>query len=261
MELKLDQLHTYLQCPLKYQLKYEKGLEGEAADSMIYKDAVHKTISYFYFSLMGQRLPTGKQMKDKWANLWAGNVTDDIGEFLLKERAATKRSRPDKYGKMNIQGFEMVHNFYHINKDDPGIPIAVDHEYRVPIGGITLVGKFELIREKLDKTLGTRFIEIVDFKTGSDLVDPFLIKHDINLTVASYAFQNLFQSREDRLTYHYLKTGKEIHTSRDANEFARLEKIVYGVAEGIARKHFFPNHNFMCKTCPVQSVCDRVKFN
>lgn len=258
MELTLDQIHTYLHCPLKYQIRHEQGVSGGIGGTVFYKEAVHKAISYFYFSLMGERMPTPKQMKDKWAYLWAGSQTEDTNDFLLKER---QYQAPNKHSKLNTQGFEMIHNFYHMNKDDPGIPIAVDHEYRVPIANVMVVGNFELIREKLDKSLSTRFIEIVDFKTGNDAVDPFLIKHDMNLSIASYAFQNLFQSREDRLTYYYLKTGKEIYTQRDDSDFARLEKTVHGVAEGIAKKHFYPNHNFMCKSCPVKDVCGRVKFN
>lgn len=208
---------------------------------------------------MGGRLPTAKQMKDKWANLWSDQI-ENKDEFLLKERRRKATKLTPVQSKLNINGFEMVHNFYHINKDTPGTPIAVDHEYRVPIAGVNIKGKFELIRETIDKSLSTRFIEIVDYKTGSDAVDPFLVTHDINISIASYAFRNLFQAKEDRLTYHYLKTGKEIYTSRDEKEFDRVKKIVEGVAEGITKGHLYPRHTFMCKTCPVKDVCDRVQF-
>lgn len=261
MELHVNELHTYLHCPLKYQLEHVHKLDKETEKSVVFKKAVHKTISSFYFSLMGGIVLTPKQMKDKWATIW-GEIQDgkkSVGDILLtpKQHNGTKRA-PDKY---NLQGFEMVHNFHHYNKDNPGTPIAVDLEYRVPIGGVTLVGKFELIREKVDKNAGTRFIEIVDFKTGNDsTTDPFSVRHDINLTIASYAFRNLFQSEEDRLLYHYLKTGREMYTSRDENDFKRLEAIVTGVARGIAGEQFYPRQTFMCKSCPFMYACDRVQF-
>lgn len=253
MELTLDQIHTYLACPLKYQLKYQVGIDGENSESIKYREAVHKTISYFYFSIMGGRIPTAKQMKDKWASLWSEQI-ENKGDFLLKPKMTQSQS------KLNIQGFETIHNFYNLNKDEPGIPIAVDHEFRVPIAGVTITGKFELIRETIDKSRSTRFIEIVDYKTGNE-VDSFLVGHDINISVASYAFRNLFQAKEDRLTYHYLKTGKEIYTSRDDKEFDRLKKVIQGVAEGITKGHLYPRHTFMCKSCPVKDACDRVQFN
>jgi CRISPR/Cas system-associated exonuclease Cas4 (RecB family) len=260
VELHVDELHAYLNCPLKHQFIHVNKLEVEKEKGVLFKEAVHKTISSFYFSLMGERLMTPKQMKDKWASVWGEmqGEKQSVDELLFGSTTGKAKKNPnDRY---NIQGFEMVHNFHHFNKDNPGIPIAVDLEYRVPIGGVTLVGKFELIREKVDKINQTRFIEIVDFKTGNEQTDPFLVNTDINLTIASYAFRNLFQSKEDRLTYHYLKTGKEIYTQRTDNDYKRLEAIVTGVAKGIKDKHFYPRQSFMCKSCELKDICERTRF-
>jgi RecB family exonuclease len=260
MELSLDQIHTYLHCPTEYNFKYEKNLSQEEPDSIKYKRAIHKTISYLYFSAMGGFLPSAKQMKDKWASLW-GEEKDgkkNLTDTILKERTYLSRiSSTDKY---TVQGMELIHNFYHYNKENHGIPIAVDHEFRVPIAGVTVTGKFELIRESIDKLSPTRFIEIVDFKTGNEATDMFLVNNDFNLTVMSYAFRNLFQAKEDRLTYNYLKTGKEIHTSRTEKDFDRMKAIVEGVAEGIANKRFYPRQTFMCKSCPFKDTCDIASF-
>jgi CRISPR/Cas system-associated exonuclease Cas4 (RecB family) len=260
MELTLDQIHTYLQCPALYDFKYGMNLEGEESDTIAYSKSLHKTVSYFYFTLMSGMIPTAKQMKDKWASIWNEhkNGLADITESLLKERQY-KRDRP-KMDKQIVQGMEAIHNFYHFNKDNPGTPIAVDHEYRVPIAGVTIKGKFELIRESIDKSTSNRFIEIVDFKTGNEATDAFLINHDLNLTMMSYAFRNLFQSEEDRLVLSYLKSGKEIYVSRSDKEFDRMKAVVEGVAEGLTNKRFYPRQTFMCKSCPFKNVCDVARF-
>lgn len=261
MELSLDQIHTYLHCPTEYDFKYEKKLSQEEPDSIKYKKAIHKTISYLYFNAMGGYLPSAKQMKDKWATIWqeAKEEQRDLSDILLKERLYQTR-RKDTTDKHIVQGMELIHNFYHYNKDNHGIPIAVDHEFRVPIAGVTVTGNFELIRESIDKLSPTRFIEIVDFKTGNEATDMFLVNNDLNLTIMSYAFRNLFQAKEDRLTYNYLKTGKEIYTSRTDKHFDRMKAIVEGVAEGIANKRFYPRQTFMCKTCPFKDTCDIARF-
>lgn len=261
MEIHVDQLHAYLNCPLKYRFEHVNKLEVEKGRSVLFKEAVHKAISSFYFSLMGERLMSAKQMKDKWASIW-GEVQEgpkDLTEFLLKERGHNERKQ-SKTDKQMVQGFEMIHNFHYYNKDNPGTPIAVDLEYRVPIAGVTLVGKFELIRERVDNEAGTRFIEIVDFKTGNEETDPFLIQNDINLTIASYAFRNLFHAKEDRITYHYLKSGQDVHTQRTEDDYRRLEAIVAGVAKAIQDQHFYPRQSFMCKACDFKDVCARTKF-
>lgn len=259
MELSLDDIHTYLHCPAEFDFKYGKKIPMEETDSVKYKKAIHKTVSYMYFNVMGGRMPTAKQMKDKWATIWQEEKEGikDLSEHLLKER---KYQAPSKVDKHVIQGFEMIHNFHHYNKDNVGIPIAVDHEFRVPIAGVTVTGKFELIRETIDKSSPNRFIEIVDFKTGNEATDMFLVNNDLNLSVMSYAFRNLFQAKEDRLTYNYMKTGKEIYTSRGEKDFDRMKAIIEGVAEGIANKRFYPRQSFMCKNCPFKDVCNIATF-
>lgn len=261
MELTLDQIHTYLQCPASYNFKYGMSLDGEESTTIAYSKALHKTVSYFYFNLMGGLLPSAKQMKDKWATLWNEhkNGPTDLTDVLLKERL-WKSNRKETIDKQIVQGMEAIHNFYHFNKDNPGTPIAVDHEFRVPIAGVTIKGKFELIRESIDKSTSNRFIEIVDFKTGNEATDLFLVNHDLNLTIMSYAFRNLFQSEEDRLTFSYLKTGKEIYTLRSDKEFDRMKAVIAGVAEGIANNRFYPRQTFMCKSCPFKNTCDMARF-
>jgi RecB family exonuclease len=263
MELTLDQIHTYLQCPASYYFKYGMNLDGEESNTIAYSKALHKTVSYFYFNLMGGLLPTAKQMKDKWASIWSEHKDgkQNLTEFLLKEHGNEfTKHKPKTTDKQTVTGMEAIHNFYHYNKDNPGTPIAVDHEFRVPIAGVTIKGKFELIREAIDKSTSNRFIEIVDFKTGNDATDMFLVNHDLNLTIMSYAFRNLFQSEEDRLTLSHLKSGKEIYTLRSDKEFDRMKATIEGVAEGIANKRFYPRQTFMCKSCPFKNTCDMVRF-
>jgi CRISPR/Cas system-associated exonuclease Cas4 (RecB family) len=259
MELSLDQIHKYLNCPTEYDFRYKKNIPVEETENVKYKKAIHKTISYLYFSMMGGWMPSAKQMKDKWATIWEEEKQGelDLTDAILKERSPRNKRETDK---RIIQGYEMIHNFYHYNKDNLGVPIAVDHEFRVPIGGVTVTGKFELIRESLDKSSPNRFIEIVDFKTGNEATDMFLVNNDLNLTVMSYAFRNLFQAKEDRLTYNYMKTGKEIYTSREEKHYDRMKAIIEGVAEGIANERFYPRQSFMCKSCPFKDACDIARF-
>ncbi|MDK2600631.1 PD-(D/E)XK nuclease family protein [Bacillus stercoris] len=259
MEISLDELHAYLHCPMQYQFKYKTPINGEESDSVKFSKALHKTVFYFYYSLMGGWMPSQKQMKDKWANLWRefkeGKI--DPNEFILKEHS----SEPRKADRYVINGYELIHNFYHYNKDNHGIPIVVDREYRVPIAGVTVTGKFELVRESIDKSSPNRFIEIVDFKTGNEITDSFLLRNDLNLTIASYAFRNLFQNaKEDRIVLNYLKTGKQVLTSRSEKDYDRMKAIVEGVAEGIANKRFYPRQTFMCRTCPFKDACGSVRF-
>lgn len=268
MEISLDEIHTYLACPLKYQMQHIDKMGSTPIKAVLYKKAIHKTIYHYFFAAMNGWIPKLSQMKDKWANVWeetmgdGRNPIDDLLSVRLPKMENHKGrtfQRPPE-DKMRIAGLEMIHNFYHFNKDNPGNIIAVDMDYRVPIGGLIVTGKFELIREIVDSQDGKRYIEIVDFKTTDDAVDPFLIKNDFNLTIASYAFRNLFQATEDRVKYHYMKTGKDIIIQKNENDFKRMKAVINGIAEAIKGGHFYPRQSFMCKTCEMKDLCDKVRF-
>lgn len=261
MELSNSQIHLYLFCPAKYKLKYIDNIEVSTTKSIAFKKAIHKTISYFFFSSMGGSLPSLAQMKDKWANTWKESsvIVEDPMSIILgtsESHAYRAKNRRDQY---EIMGIEMIHNFYHFNKNNPGNVIAVDQPYRVQIGNHVVTGNFELIREVVDADR-KRYIEIVDFKTGDDTLDPFIIRNDFNMTIASYAFRELFQSKEDRMKYHYLKTGRDIITYRTKEDFNRAQATISGVAAGIAGKHFYPRQTFLCKTCEYRDMCDRIRY-
>lgn len=264
MELSTDQIHTYLHCPSKYKFRYVDGINMPKSKKVIYKIALHKTVDFFFFSILGGWVPSPKQMKDKWASTWTELneiKTDNLTDLILKPTKITSGGRKVSDPEM-ISGMEMIHNFYHFNKDNPGLPVGVGLDFRVPIfDNVIVTGKFELVREILDQNDGKRYIEIVDFKTGSESIDPFSIKNDFNLTLTSFAFRNLFQNaEEDRLKYHYLKSGYDVITYRGENDFNRMKATIKGVAVGIENKLFYPRQTPMCRSCEFKDICDRAKF-
>lgn len=261
MDLSLDNIHTYLACPAKYKFKYVDKIQLEESKNVIYKKAVHETVYYFFFSVMGGRIPTSANMKDKWAKVWSANKDKAVNPMdIIMKTTPGFTYRAKEQDKHLIQGMEMIHNFYHFNHKVPGVPIAVDQDYRLSFDGVNVIGKFELIREILDESDGKRYIEIVDFKTNDDNVDPFLVKNDLNMSLASYAFKNVFGATEDRMKYHYLKTGRDIITVRRETDYNRAKAVVKGVANGIKNSDFYPRQSFACKTCEFRDVCDRVKY-
>jgi CRISPR/Cas system-associated exonuclease Cas4 (RecB family) len=264
VDLKLDEIHTYLACPAKYKFKFIDNIEMPYSQSIAFKKAIHETTYFFFYCAMNGWIPKPSQMKDKWANLWGQNTGDrDTLSMILKPTSSmeVKRTRPEKKtDPYLIKGMEMINNFYHFNNKNPGSVILVDQPYRLALDNVNIIGKFELIREILDAEDGKRYIEIVDFKTNDEPMDPFLVKHDFNLSLASLAFRNLFQSTEDRMKYHYLKTGRDIITVRRESDYNRAKATVKGVVNGIENKDFYPKQSFMCKSCEFRDVCDRVKY-
>lgn len=261
IEITVDELHAYLQCPAKYMFKHQKGLKEVESDSILFKKAIHKTIDYFFFSLMNNQMPTLAAMKEKWENTYTDFLgRKEVGHILETRPAIVSKKKTQRKSPDYIKGLEMIYTFYQLNKDNPGTPIAVDHDYRVAIGDIIVRGKFELIRELLDQETGRRYVEIVDFKTNDKPIEYMLVKHDINLLLASYAFRELFQATEDRMKYHYLPTGRDIIIEKRDDDFGRLTSIVNGIGNSIKQEYFYPRQTFMCRSCELKEICDVTEF-
>lgn len=259
MELTIDQILSYLECPASYEFKYKTNAPCEESETVKYNRAIHKTIDFYYYNLMGGITPSPKRMKDKWASLWneakVGGL--DTSEFLLKERGY---KQPKIIDKRVSQGAEAIHNFVTSASDRQEVIIAVNHEFRVPIGGVTVVGNFELIREIVDKSSPKRFIEIVDFKAGTSSNDLFHVNNDLRLTIMSYAFRNIFQGKEDRIVVDYLKNNTQIITKRGDKDFRRMTAIVEAVALGIGSIKPYPRQGIQCKACPFKEICNITNF-
>jgi len=265
MELTIDQLYTYLQCPLKYRLIHNEGIpdQSEYKNAKLYSEGIHKTITYFYYQIMNGHIPTPRQMRDKWGSYYYEVFEDDK---RTKDNFLQSRTKNDiqRLTQLRDRGLEAVQNFYLENKDDPGVPIAVNYPFRIAFDdNLIIKGEFELIREKVDKKSQTRFIEIVDFKTNgytNDSTDGFFLRHDIRASLMYYAFTELFKNQPDRFVFDYIGTPHTISLYRNENEINRMKSILKGVSNGIKNEDFYPRQSFSCKTCSMREYCDRLQF-
>lgn len=264
-EITVDELYTFLSCPLRYKLTHINKIpdESEYKNNVLFSKGIHQVISYFYTEIMQERMPSLKQLRDKWASYYYSIFEEDkkTKENFLLARTAADHKRIQNF--LN-KGYEIIYAFYNENKDNPGTPIAVSYPFRIAIDkDIVLTGEFELIREVKDEEKQTRFIEVVDFKTSghkNDSENGFFLRHDIRATIMFFAFEQLFGNKPDRFIFDYVNTNHQLKLRRDNNEFNRLKAILKGIKNSIHNEDFYPRQSFMCKSCPMLTYCDRLKF-
>lgn len=265
MELTIEELYSYLKCPLQYRLTHVENIpdKSDYKNAVLYSKGIHQTISYFYYEVMQGRLPTLRQMRDKWAHYYYEIFDADA---RTKENFLTPRTKIDnqRLQQLLARGYETVYAFYAENKDKPGVPIAVNYPYRIVVDDNLIVkGEFELIKETVDKDKQTRYIDIVDFKTNgytNDSTDGFFLRHDLRATLAYHAFHEVFQQTPDRFIFDYVGTPHTITLPRSDNEINRMKSVLKGVSNGIKNEDFYPRQSFACKSCPMRDYCDRLKF-
>lgn len=262
-EVSIEEVFDYLQCPLRYHMKHERQVQAKTKDAVqgiAYKEAFHQTLFYYYNSMQQGRIPTLKQMYEKFAKLWHEKSELKIEGVLVEDLAQSTRDARIRKEKYLHNGYQLIRQFYNTERKKEQTPIAVNHPYRIAIGDIIVKGNFELVRERLDKDSPTRFIEVVDFRTSLRKPEGFFLRHDLHATFMHYAFLSVFGKKPDYFVLDYVGASEEIIFQREQNDYRRMMAALKGAVNGIAREDIYPRQGFHCKQCPVQDVCDRWEF-
>lgn len=246
MELTLKQIQDYIECPVIYHLKYKAKAKIDQSIKAQFGEQMHKAIASFYYNIMNGQIVTPEYMKNKWNQLWAKDLT--IQEII-------GRDQKDRHRQLQLIGLKMLVNFLETVSSNPGIPICVDEEFRLPVGKHILKGNWELIRETKGKKKKT-IVEIVDFKTHHDNSPSWYMAHmDISITAQVYAFRQLFDAKEDRVIYHFLKNSGEYYATRENVDFIKFSKIINNVATCLENDIIYPRVTESCKSCIYQQAC------
>ena len=243
MKISAAEIHSYRKCPLYYQFKYTDGIPEDAGVNQELNDKIHRLIYYFYYRIMNKDIPHLDSIKKKWNSLWYGEM--DPMEYIL----TPKNDRAEAGHK----ALPMVDNFYKSSCTAPGMPLAIEQEFVVNIGDHEVSGIIELVRELQDGP--RRVIEIVNYKTGSQLPTQWNVDYDLNLSLTSYAFRTLFGAKEQRIAAHYLRSNRIFVTHRLPEHYDRMATTVDQVVKSISRGLFYPKESYLCNSCYYKNYC------
>lgn len=246
MKIEFSQIMDYVKCPIIYLVKNVYGITNEDLNTQFQRE-MKKVINHFFFRVMDNTIVSVDVLKNKWEALWFDSKGIELEDVLFRHHE-TKT-------KMGYQGVNMIENFHRANYDDPGVPLAVDFDYEVPIGKHIVTGTLDLVREI--KEGYAKMVEVVHFSTSNYVPDEWETKTNLYTTLQSYAFRKEFQTKEQRLTYYLLKTGKTISTIRSPDDFSRLENFVDFVCTCIDANLFYPRPTYICRSCAVKEFCEQ----
>lgn len=247
MELTIEQINDYRECPLMYKLKHVNQIEfDDKSKKQEFKDKMRKVVQYYYYNLMDGNVPTESQLRAKWDSLWY-DQNKSKAEMIFEERTAVN--------KLGLKGYSIIKTFYRNVSANPGAPIIVDWDFEVPVGKHLVSGNIELVREL--KEGYDRNIEIVGFRFGGNVPKKFIARVDLNLTLQAHGLRKLLQGKEQRLIYWYPENDKKIYTMRDRDSFKRLESTVENIAKGIEHEIYYPRERrYRCRSCSYKDLCE-----
>jgi DNA helicase-2/ATP-dependent DNA helicase PcrA len=131
-------------------------------------------------------------------------------------------------------------------------PIILEQEkgFELPLANdVILTGRMDQVN-----SLGSKDVEIVDYKTGKPKKDVDARK-DLQLSIYALAAKEIFEWNPVRLVFHYLQNNERQETTRDAKQIADAEQMVQETAASIRAGAFPVRPGFACRSCAYKLIC------
>jgi len=239
-------LNTYLQCPMKYALRYIKHTPEEWISAYFpFGRAFHAVLS--------QRAVRGAdytldEAKSGFAGIFKAE-TDAAGDELVYKPDESYDSCIAKAGDMLAVAFENWQDDYAVK--------SVAEPFSVTIPGIDrpLVGEFDLVVEE-----GGKDLCIVDWKTSGSRWPAGKADYDRQATVYCYAYRAKYQVNPV-FRYDVITKGRQPQIGnwyqvRTEDELNRFEELLHQVDRSVSAGVFYRNENHMnCAECPYAYKC------
>ncbi|MDD2731243.1 MAG: PD-(D/E)XK nuclease family protein [Candidatus Portnoybacteria bacterium] len=234
MEFSYTMLHSYMTCEYSYYLRYIERVPIKESSASVFGTAVHRTIKIGY----DNDLP-----RDEWAKIFRKEW------MALTSNKDIVFSSEGEYLKKFKDGADMVTNYYDkfVKRHKPPqmTEFFFGRDKAVKIGEHIIIGVFDQIDAK-DR--------VIDYKSG---VKPTKNKLDLDLqfTIYSYAYRQLFGKEEGGLILRHLGTMKDLTTTRTEDDFRLLEEEVDKVAKRLKGKLFIRSLDRGCDNCYFFEHC------
>lgn len=239
--LSYSQLNLYLECPLKYQMRYlsEGGYGDERVPAaLVFGTAIHQALAHFYRQAMdGEPFSLGAFL-EAFAAAWQAEAEKQ--EILFGEK--------EDFASLLALGQEMLRVFARLAHPLKVIAVEVPFEFKLehPRTGkefhIPIKGVIDLIEEDDNGTLW-----VVDHKTAGRVYTEQQIAGDLQMLIYGAAVKQLdvVEGREALLRFDVLlktKTPQFLRycMRRDDRDRERLFEIVTGIWKAIDAEAFYP---------------------
>ena len=239
-------LNTYLQCPMKYALRYIEQAPVERIGACFpFGRAFHTALSMR--ALNGSSF-TLTEAKDFFAAVFKSE-TDAAGPALTYKDGESCDGCIGKAGEMLTVAFENWQDEYTVKR--------VGEPFSVTIPGVAhpLIGEFDLVVEE-----GGREPCIVDWKTSSSRWPMGKADYEHQATAYCYAYRFKYQTvplfRYDVYTKTKQPQVGSWYTMRREDELSRFEELCRQVDRCVNAGVFYRNESQLnCGDCPYRNRC------
>lgn len=241
-----SQLGTFEICPLHYKLRYLLKIPGAPSTALSFGISVHSVLRDFY------------QQFQEGVNIQAKDVEKLLKKDWVNEGYHNKKHEAQSYEK----ALHIIHRYLttqfnsRIDK-----PIGIETPFQIILKSpeknmLKVGGRIDRIDEKKDGS-----IEIIDYKTGTNIPDEKELVKNLQLSIYALAAHEIptvpfKRNIEDiTLSLYYLEEEKKLITTRTKEQLEECKRIIFAKVAEIETSDFLCSHNRLCENCEYKMLC------
>ncbi|MCL5438528.1 MAG: UvrD-helicase domain-containing protein [Patescibacteria group bacterium] len=236
-----SQIQTFEICPLHYKLKYILKIPTAPTAAQSFGISLHSVLRDFYqLALRDEKIKIHESEK-----LLEKNWINDGYTSKSHEKAAFEKARL------------ILSNYFKENFDQKIIKTQIlEYPFNFFVKNLKVGGRID----RVDK-ISENKIEIIDYKTGSNIPTEKDIAKDLQLTTYALAAtkinEKVFNKKPDEvvLSLYYLEKGQKISTTRTKEQLEEAEKYILERVKEIENSDFKCSKISLCRNCEYKILC------
>lgn len=238
--LSYSQIHTFDICPLHYKLKYLLHIPTPPSASESYGTSIHSALRDFYLLAVQGEHPKIEDIEKILETNW---INEGYTSAKHEETAYTAAQHALK-------------TYLELNYTPDTLPIGLEIPFQFSLGNLKVGGRID----RIDRVSETA-LEIIDYKTGSNIPTEKDIKNNFQLTLyglaASEIRDPLYHRKPEELLLSlvYVEQNKKFTTVRTREDVEKAKQVLLEKQKEIESSDFLCNHSIFCGNCEYKMLC------
>ncbi len=247
--ISFSQLQCFEMCPLHYKLRYILKIPPQPTAATSFGSSIHCALRDFYQEIIQGRKPENNAITQLLEKHWI----DEGYTSKTHQQHALEQAK-------NILTTYITNNF------DPkkAAPLGVEIPFQFFIKDLMKRKRTLRIAGRIDRIdrLSDNKIEIIDYKTGSNIPEKNELANNLQLTLYAMAAMNVNDTLFNRnpedvvLTLDYVEEGKKLTTLRAKEELEEAKERIFQKVEEMESSEFSCNKSIFCANCEYKMLCN-----